>query len=149
MVFYEESEKDKIKELLNINLPIIFVSSLSNKQEIDKLNFNNFNIYDPNVPSKTYNAALFTKEEIKKEVKHTEKEKQIYELTALIAEDNPINMKLLETTLKNLGIKVDKANNGLEAFNKYSMNPYFHFLLILYLFYLFQLLRLLSFHLRH
>jgi two-component system sensor histidine kinase BarA len=123
VVFYEESEKDKIKELSNSNLPVIFVSSLANKQKIDELNFSSFNIFDPNVPSKTYNAALFTKEEIKREVKKAEKQKQLYELTALIAEDNPINMKLRETTLTNMGIKVDKANNGLEAFNKYSMNP--------------------------
>jgi two-component system sensor histidine kinase BarA len=123
VVFYEESEKDKVKELENIDLPIIFVSSFANKQEIDKLNFKSFTIYDPNVPSKTYNAALFTREEVKREVKKAEKSKEIYELQAIIAEDNPINMKLLETTLKNMGIKVDKATNGLEAFNKYSMNP--------------------------
>ncbi|GAX87281.1 conserved hypothetical protein [Lebetimonas natsushimae] len=123
VVFYEESEKDKIYELLNSDLPIIFVSSLANKQKIDELNLDSFNIFDPNVPSKTYNAILYSKEEIKREIKQAQKEKQIYELNALIAEDNPINMKLLETTLKNLGIKADTAHNGLEAFNKYSMNP--------------------------
>jgi len=41
----------------------------------------------------------------------------------LIAEDNPINMQLLKTTLKNMGIEADTATNGLEAFNKYTMNP--------------------------
>ena len=123
VVFYDESEKNKINELKNTALPIIIISSLTKKQEIDNLGLNNFTIFDPNTPSKTYNAALFTKEEIKRETKKAEIEKPIYELHALIAEDNPINMKLLETTLKGLGIKVDKASNGLEAFNKYSMNP--------------------------
>ena len=123
VVFYEETQKDKIKELESIDLPIIIISSFSNKQEIDKLNLNSFVVYDPEVPSKVYNAILSTKEGTKREIKKAEKKKELYELYALIAEDNPINMKLLETTLKGLGIKADKATNGLEAFNKYSSNP--------------------------
>ncbi|WP_024790012.1 ATP-binding protein [Lebetimonas sp. JH292] len=103
IVFYEESEKDKIKNLQNIDYPVILISSLVYKKEIDNLDFKQFNIYDPNVPSKFYNAILFTKEEIKREVKKAEHKKEIYELHALIAEDNPINMKLLKTTLKNMG----------------------------------------------
>jgi len=123
VVFYEETQEDKVKELENINLPVILVSSFSQKQKIDNLNLNRFTIYDPTVPSKVYNSILFTKEKVKREVKKTEEKKEIYEIYALIAEDNPINMKLLETTLKGLGIKADKATNGLEAFNKYSSNP--------------------------
>ena len=123
VVFYEETQTDKIKELESLNIPIIIISSFAHKQEIDNLNLNLFTIYDPEVPSKFYNAISFSTQNIKRETKKAEEKKALYELHALIAEDNPINMKLLETTLKGLGIKADKATNGLEAFNKYSSNP--------------------------
>ena len=122
-VFYEESDKEEISKLQSLNLPIIFIASYTYKEEINKLN-PDFTIYDPNLPTKTYNAITTTKE--KKVVKTTKKEiktKPLYQLKALIAEDNPINKKLLQTKLKAMGIESDTANNGLEAFNKYSMNP--------------------------
>jgi len=123
VVFYEESDKEKVEELMEINLPVIIISSFAYKEEINKLNPDT-TIYDPNVPSKTYNAITSTKEQkvvthkVKKEV-----QKPIYQLRALIAEDNPINQKLLKTKLKSMGIEAETANNGLEAFTKYSMNP--------------------------
>jgi signal transduction histidine kinase/CheY-like chemotaxis protein len=124
VVFYEESDKDEIKALMEVDIPIITVASFAFKEEISKLN-PDATIFDPNVPSKTYNAITATKEKkisfhkAKKEVE----EKPIYQLKALIAEDNPINQKLLKTKLKSMGIEADTANNGLEAFTKYSMNP--------------------------
>ncbi|MEO1958713.1 MAG: ATP-binding protein [Nautiliaceae bacterium] len=125
VIFYEESNKLEIANLQKLNIPTIFLSSYAYKEEVDKYD-PDITIWDPNVPSKTFNSVKTATEERK--VLHTTrkvkvKEKPIYELKALIAEDNPINMKLLKTTLKNLGIEADTATNGLEAFNKYSMNP--------------------------
>ena len=37
---------------------------------------------------------------------------------ALVAEDNTINQKLIKRTLEDLGLEVDLADNGLEAFEK-------------------------------
>ncbi len=123
IVFYQESDKNTVKSIIdkNFDIPVVFISSYANKKEIDKLK-PNLGVYDPNTPTKTYNIAESlqkTREIDKKEVKQT----PIYKIKALIAEDNPINMKLLTTTLKNMGIEADTAQNGLEAFNKYSMNP--------------------------
>ncbi len=123
IVFYQESDKNTIKNIIDkkLNIPTIFISSYAYKEEIDKLK-PDLSIYDPNTPSKTYNIS-----ESLKETKTNKKieviETPIYKLKALIAEDNPINMQLLTTTLKNMGMQVDTAQNGLEAFNKYSMNP--------------------------
>ncbi|GAB6073916.1 ATP-binding protein [Nautilia lithotrophica] len=125
MIFYEESDKKIIEELNNINLPKIFVASYSKKEEINKLDYDSV-IFDPNVPSKIFKALESLNElRIETAAKAEEKpqHKEIYSLKALIAEDNPINQKLLQTTLKSLGIESDLANNGLEAFNKYTINP--------------------------
>ena len=123
VVFYQESDKNVIKNLTdkNFNIPIVFISSYAYKGEIDKLK-PDLSIYDPVTPTKTFNIAESLKE-TKVSKKIEVEETPIYKLKALIAEDNPINMQLLTTTLKNMGIEVDTAQNGLEAFNKYSMNP--------------------------
>jgi len=125
-VFYEESDKEKIKELEEIKIPKIFIASYAKKEEINELEYN-FVIFDPNIPSKIF-KSLDSVNEFKMELTKTSPDekpqhKEIYTLKALIAEDNPINQKLLQTTLKSLGIESDLANNGLEAFNKYTMNP--------------------------
>lgn len=43
---------------------------------------------------------------------------------ALVAEDNTINQKLIKRTLEDLGLSVDLANNGLEAFEKRRNGDY-------------------------
>jgi CheY-like chemotaxis protein len=43
-------------------------------------------------------------------------------LKVLVVEDNPINMKLMETLLKKYGIIIDKAGNGKEAIEKLRGN---------------------------
>ena len=123
VIFYQESDKEEIKNLSTqkLNIPIIMISSYAFKEAIDKLS-PEINIYDPVTPSKTYNSVDSLKE-TKQLIKTSKEETPIYKIKALIAEDNPINMKLITTTLKNLGVETDTANNGLEAFNKYSMYP--------------------------
>ena len=125
LIFYEESNKSEIQNIANnTQLPIITISSYAFKEEIDKIS-PDFTIYDPVTPSKTYNTSTNLKTKKVHQVVKSKKEKgeTNYNIYALIAEDNPINMKLLTTTLKQLGVEVDTAQNGLEAFNKYSMNP--------------------------
>ena len=125
VIFYEESDKEEIKNITNkkLNKPIIIITSYYYKEDIDKLAID-YTIYDPVTPSKTYNTTLNLKEKrVSTTTTQEEVKKSTYKLKALIAEDNPINLQLLKTTLKNMGIETDEAQNGLEAFNKYSMNP--------------------------
>ena len=123
ILFYQESDKKEIENILNkeLNIPVIMVASYAFKGDIDKLS-PEINIYDPVTPTKTFNGIESLKE-TKRLTKVSKEETPIYKIKALVAEDNPINMKLITTTLKNLGVETDTANNGLEAFNKYSMYP--------------------------
>jgi CheY-like chemotaxis protein len=128
VIFYQESNPDKVEQIVEAtDLPIIWISSFSKKEELDGLNAN-LTIFDPTTPTKFFNIFNSLKhrkkihhEEMKKELK--KQPKNIYQLKALIAEDNPINQRLLQTTLKMLGVESDVVQNGLEAFNKYTMNP--------------------------
>ena len=124
VLFYQESNKKEIETILeqNLKIPVIMIASYAFKEDIDKLS-PEINIYDPVTPTKTFNSIESLKD-TKQLIKISQTEKTpIYKIKALIAEDNPINMKLITTTLKNLGVETDTANNGLEAFNKYSMYP--------------------------
>ncbi len=42
---------------------------------------------------------------------------------ALVVEDNPINQKMIQHTLKNIGITTECANNGREGLSIYMKNP--------------------------
>jgi len=125
VLFYAESNKETIKNIVDndFNKPIIVISSYMNKEQIDKLAID-VTLFDPITPTKTYSSAKSLKEvRLQKHIVQKEIPQNTYPLKVLIAEDNPINMQLLKTTLKNMGIEADTAQNGLEAFNKYSMNP--------------------------
>jgi CheY-like chemotaxis protein len=47
-----------------------------------------------------------------------------FDAKALVAEDNLINQKLIKRTLEDIGISVQLANNGLEAFEKRKNNQF-------------------------
>ena len=48
---------------------------------------------------------------------------ETYDCTVLVAEDHPINQKLLKTFLTNFGCTVFTANNGREAVNQIAEHP--------------------------
>jgi len=50
-------------------------------------------------------------------------------LTVLLAEDNLVNQKVMEFSIKQIGFNIEIANNGVEAIKKYSNNKY-HFILM-------------------
>jgi len=119
-----------IEYLEGVNVNYTMISSLKHKSEID--NFAHkpiFTIWDPINAHKTFSML----EEIdnsrlnsyKKAIETiTQKEDtDKFDLKVLVAEDNPINQKLIKITLEQMGIDVVLSNNGLEAFNKYSINP--------------------------
>jgi signal transduction histidine kinase/CheY-like chemotaxis protein len=131
VILYQEmmNGEDYPSYLAGLNVPYALISSLSNKKLIDQLgNKAIFNIWDPINPTKSknmfeeidnYRLAGYKKvvEEVKKEESTSH-----FNLKTLVAEDNPINQKLIKMTLEQFGIEVDLSNNGLEAFNKYTMN---------------------------
>ncbi|WDN89367.1 hypothetical protein BuS5_02335 [Desulfosarcina sp. BuS5] len=54
---------------------------------------------------------------------HTVREEMKQSARILLAEDNPVNQKLANLMLKKAGYKVEVANNGKEAFEKYTVAP--------------------------
>ena len=132
VVLYQEliNDADYASYLAGLNIPYTLISSLSNKKIVDKSpNKALFYIWDPINPTKT--KTMF--EEInnyrldgyKKSIEEVKKEENTnhFNLNVLVAEDNPINQKLIKMTLEQFGINIDLSNNGLEGFNKYTMNP--------------------------
>jgi len=74
-------------------------------------------------------ASVAEEEEIPKETAEVSKtdavsEKQTDEIHVLVAEDNPINQKLIQVVLKKLGLKVTLADNGEKAVEARKQNHY-------------------------
>ncbi len=71
-------------------------------------------------------APIIEKVPLAKTEKHIEErlDRKDGEIDALIAEDNIINQKLIEKTLKNLGLNVEIANNGEEALEMFKNKKY-------------------------
>ncbi|MFC5683963.1 response regulator [Flavobacterium sp. MAHUQ-51] len=57
-------------------------------------------------------------------VRHDYKEENLDGLNVLLVEDNMINMKIAEKILKQWGVVVDKAENGLVAVEKFKAHTY-------------------------
>jgi signal transduction histidine kinase/DNA-binding response OmpR family regulator len=119
-----------IDYLETMNIKYTLLSSLKFKSKIEKLKYQPiFTVWDPVNAHKTYhmlqeidNSRLNVYKKVVEKIQEEETNEK-FALKVLIAEDNPINQKLIKITLEQLGIETVLASNGLEAFNKYSINP--------------------------
>ncbi len=121
----------EMQNLLNLNSKIVLLTttemmscSRSIKDKISKI------IYKPVNFSKTIKAlklsnnnTLERDEEVVK-VNSIKLNKVFTGLTALVAEDNIINQKLIKNILNNFDITVTLVNNGVEAVELYKENSY-------------------------
>ena len=105
---------------------IVLVVKLNKHHEVQELNLDFTQVlYEPITFSKVEKSlnSLSIKEGKKKKVNiKTEKGKPFQDIHALIVEDNPINQKMIQHTLKNMGITTECANNGQEGFDEYTLN---------------------------
>ncbi len=84
-------------------------------------------VYKPLNFHKTVRAleASLKSEEESKSAKPISKNEDTFDgLRILVAEDNPINQKLIQTTLNKFGVTVTLASNGKEAFELRKHNDY-------------------------
>lgn len=51
--------------------------------------------------------------------------------TILLVEDNKLNQRLMESSLRRFGFVIDLASNGLEAVEKYQADPHKYSLIIM------------------
>ena len=125
-----DNKDEYINYLQSTNIKYTLLSSLKYKTDIDALSYGSiFNVWDPMNPHKIYSmleeidsSRLNKYRNVVEKINKTE-ETDKFNLTVLVAEDNPINQKLIKITLEQMGINIVLSNNGLEAFNKYSINP--------------------------
>jgi len=64
---------------------------------------------------KTSDRQIMTQHSIREDIKRS--------IGILLAEDNKVNQQLAKIMLTKAGYSVDIANNGIEAFNKFTKNP--------------------------
>lgn len=72
------------------------------------------------IGSKFMFELKFGYKENQKEMQEDQNIKLSSDISILVAEDNPINQKVVTMTLKLMGLKCDIAKNGLEAFELYK-----------------------------
>ncbi len=130
-IHYDKINRDelhKIVEHYKSSTNIMFVTTLNRRNEVqvisDKISHV---IYEPITFSKIEKSFNYVSHKQKKKpLGISKKEKNSYKqfsnLHALVVEDNPINQKMIQHTLKNMGITSDCANNGQEGLNRYISN---------------------------
>ncbi len=114
-----------LKQYFSLDTRIVLITTGESKEELESVRDRLQKIiYKPVNFSKTYRAFESYRSPKKIEEVKTETEKPFEEMKILVAEDNPINQKLIRTTLEKFGIDVTLASNGQEAFDLRKQNDY-------------------------
>ncbi len=128
---YEDLSKDEINEYSKIKLPIIIILKASQQSKFDSLKSKYITpIYEPINMTKIIRILkagrkfLPSNETPKIQPKTISTFGKKFNAQVLVAEDNEINQKLIRRTLKDLGLSITIAGNGLEALEKRKANNY-------------------------
>ena len=123
-VLNDAIRREKI-DLLKSNYPHMSLVAVISPEREQELQGENLGADDtlvlPLMPDKLYRALTARPEPVAEEPEEFVQERRA---TILIAEDNPINQKLLTTLLSKLKYEVMIANNGQEAVDAYLHAPY-------------------------
>ncbi len=122
-------ELHKIVKYYNSSTNIVLVTKLNKRNDVQALSEEFSHVmYEPITFSKVEKSFKYLtyKQQDKKPLSTSQKSKINYKkfsnLHSLVVEDNPINQKMIQHTLKNMGITSDCANNGQEGLNMYISN---------------------------
>lgn len=128
-IIYIHIDSENIEELKAIirlqhsHTKIVIVTKLDRQQELQVLHSDYLDvIYSPITFSKVKESLkkFNIKREIDgKKIAVKKRDKLFNNIHGLVVEDNPINQKMIQHTLKNIGITTDCANNGQEGLDKY------------------------------
>ncbi|HIP14191.1 MAG TPA: response regulator [Sulfurimonas autotrophica] len=131
-VDYIYTNEDELKSYSALPQKMILLTKSYFMKKIDSMGIAIFKtIYEPlnntklKIALENYQSQNFTAPAVKKVAQKvfTAGSSQ-FAARVLIAEDNIINQKLIKRTLEDLGLHVDIASNGLEAFQKRKDNNY-------------------------
>lgn len=124
---YDYTNEETLREMAGHPQHTILITKSYYMKKIDSLGLNLFKVmYEPMNASKirgileSHDVEEFNQSKTKKIIqkrKYDEKTSR-FDAKALVAEDNLINQKLIKRTLEDIGLSVQLANNGLEAFEK-------------------------------
>jgi signal transduction histidine kinase/CheY-like chemotaxis protein len=126
-VDYEYTNEDDLQAYSSLPQKMILLTKSLFMRTVEQMGLNIFKtIYEP-LNSTKLKTALSNykkekketpqKEELPKTIEFNEEDSK-FDAKVLVAEDNIINQKLIKRTLEELGLNVDIASNGLEAFQK-------------------------------
>ncbi len=128
ILFIDQKYVKKLNELerfLNLSSKIVLITTGEMKAEIEGIEDRFCKIiYKPLNFSKTVRALEAYRKPTKERSSQKEDERKFKNLKILVAEDNPINQKLIRTTLEKFGADVTLASTGLEAFDLRKQNEY-------------------------
>jgi len=126
---YEYTHEDELQKYSSMPEELILLTKSYFMRKIDSMALDIFKtIYEPLNNTKikqsleNYNNENFKAQQAErkrsKQRKKFNAESSKFDANVLIAEDNIINQKLIKRTLEDLGLTIDIASNGLEAFQK-------------------------------
>jgi len=116
---------EELKSYLDLDTSVVVITTGESKQELESVRDRLCKIiYKPTNFSKTIRALESYRTPKKVVEVKQESSKPFEKMKILVAEDNPINQKLIRTTLEKFGIDVTLASNGQEAFDLRKQNDY-------------------------
>ena len=124
---YEQIDKEELQRIVaqySSEIPLVLVTKLENRFKIQDIApvFSQI-IYKPITFSKMKNSIKIALQNRELLITPSSTEK-MFNLKALVVEDNRVNQKVIVHTLKNLGIECDTAENGKEAIEVFKKSYY-------------------------
>ena len=134
VLFLDHIDIDRFKQYARSSMKIVYISKhyLNRESDKDLLDFVDATLFKPVNFTKIQNA-LNTISQLKvgnkitstNDVQNQDDNKFSFkDLKMLVAEDNIINQKLIQHSLSTMGVEIDIANNGEEAFNMRKSGRY-------------------------
>jgi len=129
MIFdhYHLNDEEQLKKIQSLSCDTVLITTNNLKGRID-LEVYRFTtiMYAPITFGKCIKSLRSVKEHKKIVSEEKEKKQTLHfkDIHALVAEDNPINQKLIKLSLENLGVEVTLASDGEKAFYMRKENEY-------------------------
>ncbi len=122
----DNAQQNILDSLHNIDkADLLVIANVTSRDKIEKLGIPQSNVlYKPVTLVKIRDVLLRDSAATVSKQGETTAEGSYFNASVLVAEDNIINQKLIRHILEESGLKVDLANNGLEAFEKRRNNDY-------------------------
>ena len=129
-IHYDKINSDELHKIVSYHQAqssIVLVAKLNKRNDVQEFKdkFSHV-LYEPITFSKVEKSFKYLKHKSQKTLSASKNFKTDYRkfsnLHSLVVEDNPINQKMIQHTLKNIGITSDCANNGQEGLDMYKLD---------------------------